>query len=711
MSHRLAAVPLSLMAWCVLAAAFAQEQPPAQEPETPKTVLDEMIVIASRSEARVFDVPYTASVIGNQRMLERGAATLPDALREDPGIMVQKTSQGQGSPFLRGFTGFRTLFLIDGIRLNNSTFRDGPNQYWNTVDPLTVSRLEIVKGPSSVLYGSDAIGGTVNAITREPEWRGEGVNVGGRTVYRFGSADLSNIGRVEVESSVDDTFAILAGGSLKYFNDVRAGSGTGEQPKTGYQEADGDVKMQWAFDPDSQLVLAFQRVGQDDIWRTHRTIYATDWHGIVPGTDRKLTFDQERDLTYLQYRATRLGPMPGNATLSLSWQQQNEDQYRLRSNLKSEHSDVDVGTLGISAAFENVDIDTLGLLSYGFELYQDHVNSSGKTFRANGTLESIAVQGPVADDATYDLLGVFLQDEFPIAGRLSGIAGLRYTHAEADAGKMLDPITKAQGSIDDAWDNVSGSFRLLYGLTDEWNLFTGVSQGFRAPNLSDLTRLDIARTNEKETPSPGLDPEKYLSCEFGTKLNHERWTGTASYYYTFISDMIVRYPTGRIVDGLNEVQKSNDGDGFVHGVELRADYRLTEQWMPFAGIAWQEGLVDGYAAAGSPKEREAISKLPPLMSTVGVRWTPPSRRGWIEGECRMAGRQDKLSAADKLDNRIPPGGTPGYAVFNLRGGIDAAKNVAVTAAVENIADTDYRIHGSGQNEPGTNLVAGVECKF
>jgi len=96
MSHRLAAVPLSLMAWCVLAAAFAQEQPPAQEPETPKTVLDEMIVIASRSEARVFDVPYTASVIGNQRMLERGAATLPDALREDPGIMVQKTSQGQG---------------------------------------------------------------------------------------------------------------------------------------------------------------------------------------------------------------------------------------------------------------------------------------------------------------------------------------------------------------------------------------------------------------------------------------------------------------------------------------------------------------------------------------------------------------------------------------------------------------------------------------
>jgi len=103
-----------------------------------------------------------------------------------PGVMVQKTGHGQGSPYIRGFTGFRTLLMIDGIRLNNAVFRDGPNQYWNTVDPFSIERLEVVKGPSSVLYGSDAIGGTVNVITRGPGGEttalGDRARIGGRGV-------------------------------------------------------------------------------------------------------------------------------------------------------------------------------------------------------------------------------------------------------------------------------------------------------------------------------------------------------------------------------------------------------------------------------------------------------------------------------------------------------------------------------------------------
>ena len=90
-----------------------------------------------------------------------------------PSVMVQKTGYGQGSPYLRGFTGFRTLMMVDGIRLNNSTFRDGPNQYWNTVDPWSVARYEAVMGPASVLYGSDAVGGAVNALSfAPPDWSG-----------------------------------------------------------------------------------------------------------------------------------------------------------------------------------------------------------------------------------------------------------------------------------------------------------------------------------------------------------------------------------------------------------------------------------------------------------------------------------------------------------------------------------------------------------
>ena len=89
----------------------------------------------------------------HKRKLSR---TVPESLREVSGVMVQKTSHGQGSPYMRGFTGFRTLFLVDGIRLNNSVFRDGPNQYASTVDNLSLAGTELIRGPASVLYGSDA---------------------------------------------------------------------------------------------------------------------------------------------------------------------------------------------------------------------------------------------------------------------------------------------------------------------------------------------------------------------------------------------------------------------------------------------------------------------------------------------------------------------------------------------------------------------------
>jgi len=679
--------------------------------ETIDSVLDEMIVTASRREAAVFDVPYSARVVDRQRMEERGTATIPDAFRDDPSIMVQKTGQGQGSPFIRGFTGFRTLFMIDGIRLNNSTFRDGPNQYWNTVDPLTISRLEIVKGPSSVLYGSDAIGGTVNAITSDPRFRGEGLNVGGRAYYRFGSADTSHVGRLELDVSAGDRLAALAGVSLKHFNDVQAGAGTGNQPKTGYHEADGDIKLEYILDPDSRIIFYHQHVGQDDVWRSHRTIHAKSWHGTAVGKEKEWIYDQWRDLTYLKYKATQLGPLPGNATLSLSYQMQGEEQYRLRSNSKSDVQRVTVGTLGLGASFENVE-SPAGRISYGVEFYRDNVNSSTKKYKADGSLESIDIQGPVADDATYDLMGAFLQDEFPLAETLTAIAGVRYTHAEADANTVKDPVTGARTSLSDSWDNISASLRLLYYLTNVWNVYGGVSQGFRAPNLSDLSRLDTARSNEIETPSPGLDPERYLAYEIGTKIDEERWSGSVSYFYTVIRDMITRYPTGRVVDGLNEVQKANSGNGFMHGIELQADCKLTPQWKPFAGVAWQEGEVDTYGTSATTKSREPISRVPPLTGIVGLRFEPRPNRSWIEFECRMAAKQDRLSPDDKTDTqRIPPGGTPGYAVFNLRGGIRPVDDVTITAAVENIANTDYRIHGSGQNEPGTNVILALDYKF
>ena len=139
-----------------------------------KPAIENIVVTATRSQSSSVDLPFTVNSVDLEDTTGKSIhRTLPEALKTIPGIMVQKTGHGQGSPFIRGFTGFRTLLLIDGIRVNNSVMRDGPNQYWNTVDTQGISQLEVVKGPSSALYGSDAVGGTVNAITKSPEQSGD----------------------------------------------------------------------------------------------------------------------------------------------------------------------------------------------------------------------------------------------------------------------------------------------------------------------------------------------------------------------------------------------------------------------------------------------------------------------------------------------------------------------------------------------------------
>jgi len=692
----------------ILAAILAAASPAFAEDDTPPETGKPLVVTASRIQAQVFDVPYTADVITAEYIASRKAShSLGAILQEDPSIMVQKTSNNQNSPFLRGFTGFRTLFMIDGIRLNNSVFRDGPNQYWNTVDPLTIDRLEVVKGPASVAYGSDAIGGTVNAVTRSRELTGEGWSFSQRLYGRYGSADSSFVGRAELEGNQGEAFGFLAGISGKDFNDVHAGGDVGSQPATGYWEADGDLKLEYRFSPERRLVFSYQHVSQLDGQRAHKTVNGVNWRGTTNGNEKKRELDQYRDLIYLQYHIDDLGEFPGKAALSLSYHLQQEDQFRIKANDESDKQGFDCGTIGLSAAFES--LQPIGRLSYGVEYYHDRVSSYLTKFNADGSLKEVGVQGPVADDATYDLLGVFLQDEVPITDRFLTTIGVRYTYARADA----DTVDIPAGSVSDHWDNVVGSLRLQYYLHEAWSIFGGVSQGFRAPNLSDLTRFDTARKDEAEVPSPGLSPEEYVSYEIGLKANCPGLRGQLAYFYTDINDMIIRYPNGNVnADGDFEVEKANVGDGFVHGVELNGELDLTRVLTLFGGAAWQEGEVDTYPTAAMVKTREPISRMQPLTGLLGLRWKHPSGRYWAEATSQFADKQDRLSTSDAGDtDRIPPGGTPGYAVYGVRAGFKASKTVTLTAAVENIFDEAYRIHGSAQNEPGTNVVLALDCRF
>ncbi len=682
---------------------------------------DEVIIVtATAREQDRSDLPFVTDELDMQElMMERQVRTVPEALTEVPGVMVQKTSHGQGSPYIRGFTGFRTLLLIDGVRLNNSVMRDGPNQYWNTVDPFGLERLEAVKGPVSVLYGSDSIGGTVQALTRETPAAG-GAPIAGRVHLRLASAERASVGRLELRGAAGNRLGYSLGVTGKNFGDVEAGGAVGRQPKTGYDERDADLKLRYSFAGDTELVAAWQLTDLDDAWRSHRTVFARPWRGTAAGSEKRRVLDQRRRLGYLRLdRDRRSGWFDAlSATVSLHRQQEKRD--RVRSDDRRDLQGFSADTLGLGLRLTRS--TSRSTWTFGAESYDDTVSSFREDFDAAGRSRGLRIQGPVADDADYRLSGIYVQNQAGIGSRLSLISGLRYTRAETQARAVADPLTGQKISVRGDWDQLTGSLRASYtaGSAGRWRLFGGVSQAFRAPNLSDLTRFDSARSNELETPAPDLRPEEFLSYEAGIRRQGRRWRAELAAFYTDLEDLIIRTPTGRTIDGELEVTKRNGGTGFSRGVELSLEGTLSRHWTAFSSASWLDGEADTSSqrrASGtqpdgtSPNVREPLDRLMPPSGQFGARWSTPGGRFWLESLLALARRADELSSRDRADvQRIPPGGTPGYAVWTLRGGWRGDR-WAASAAIENLTDEEYRIHGSGLNEPGRSFVTSIEIGF
>ncbi len=688
----------------------AEEAPATQEGTEPARALGTLVVTPSRRSEALFDAPVSGEVVDAEQLQRRLYRTMPQALRDVPGIFVQETSTGHGSPYVRGFTGQQNLLLVDGIRINSSVLRPGPNQYWNTLDPFTIERLEVVKGPSSVLYGSDAIGGTVQAITKSPYAYAAPRGYAGLLHYRVASAEESHFGRAEVATVLSRDTGLLVGISGKHFGNVRAGSGTGEQPYTGYDDWAGDLELEHFLTDDLRLIAAHQRVHQRGVPRTHSTVFARSFEGTSVGTDLRREFDQDRELSYLQLRGEGLAGAVDEFTLSLSWQRQQEVEDRVRGNLRRDLQGFDVNTLGLWAALGSR--TELGHWSYGVELYRDWVDSFVDRFAQQTPADDI--QGPVGDDATYDLAGVYLQNEFPLSDRLDMTLGGRFSYAAVDARSVRDPVSDQRITVEDSWSSLVGSARFVYALEPErWNLFGGVSQGFRAPNLTDVTRFDSAASDEFEIPATDLDPERFVQYELGLRHSTPKAAAQVAVFFTDISGAIRRVPTGNVnADGEREVTKGNVGDGYVWGLELGGSYRFHPRWQAFASFAWLRSSVDTFPTSDPVAVSEPLDKEMPAMAQLGVRWDSARADLWAETALSWADDADRLSSRDVADvQRIPPGGTPSWFTWDVRAGKRFAGGLDLTLAVENVLDEDYRVHGSGQNRPGTNAVLAATFSF
>jgi hemoglobin/transferrin/lactoferrin receptor protein len=576
--------------------------------------------------------------------------------------------------------------LIDGIRFNNSTFREGPNQYWNTIDPFALDRVEVLPSQGGTLYGSDAVGGTVNAFTKDSGFLREaegGFFAHGQADYRWSSAERSNIEHMEASIGQGQRWGLHVGVTLSQFADVRTPQGI--QRQTGYDQWAFDVRLDVALDDNWLLTGVHQQARQNDVWRTHDTIYGVSFEGTTIGTNRLRLFDQERSLSYLRLAGKDLDGIIDDASLTISLQTAGEDQYRITGAGVRSWNDVDVTTLGVDLQFESS--SPVGRLVYGIDYYHDWLETDGANNFA----------GAVADDASYDLLGIFLQDTIDMGHRFHLILGGRYTHVRADASKFRNPVGGAVTAYADEWQNFSASARFIVDLDerDRFQFFGGVSQSFRAPNLSDLTRDDFSATGTTEVPATGLNPETYITYEVGLKAQTESVTASFAYFFTQIEDMIVRRTT--TVPG--QVSKANGGDGYMQGVEFATHWQIDPNWSVYIGLTTQT-------------RREPLGKIAPLNAFGGVRWQTRDSRFWTELVCLTYGEAARLNTADQADtSRIPPNGTPSFFLLSLRGGCKVNEHLILTASLDNLLNETYRYHGSGSNEPGIGATLGATVKF
>jgi hemoglobin/transferrin/lactoferrin receptor protein len=686
-----------------------------QETSDAYEILPPLEVTAARIGQSLAEAPYSVNVIPSAVLEERSVRSLPEALAENPGVMVQKTANGQGSPYIRGFTGYRTLALIDGVRYNSSVYRDGPNEYFSLIDHHTLDRIELLQGPASVQYGSEAVGGTLQLFTRESSFQEEENGktfAHGSQSYRWSSAEHSHVSRTTAETGVGGNWGLLLGFTRADFGDVDAAN-LGRQKKTGYDQYGFDARADWRISENWQLTLNHQNSAQDDVWRTHSTVFGESFSGTTVGTDLRRLKDLAHSLDYLKLTGADLHSAIDAATFTLSYQTWDENADRVKSDRSRQLESLDSRMWGADLQLESLIGENR--LIYGADFYQERVDSARRDFLPDGSLDQIRIQGPVGDDSRYTLAGAYVQGIVPLGSRTEITAGTRITRAEADIGAFEDPATGASASFEDSWNDSVSSLRISHRPeeTSPWMFWSGLSQAFRAPNLADLSRYGDSRSDETEIAATDLDPEEFLTWELGVKGEQGPFSATATAYWTFIDDYITSTPTGRIIGWQTEVTKRNSSNGDIIGLELTSQYRLHDQWTLNGNLTWLRGNLESPTDATSTQtSSEPLSRVQPLTANLALRWDSPERKWWGEFACTLASDADRLSRADAQDTqRIPPGGTPGYALLGLYAGYSPNEHFSAHVALENLLDQAYRVHGSGSNEPGFGLTTGITLSF
>ncbi len=644
---------------------------------------EEVTVTANRDVHSAFQSPAAITTLSADELEKNSPRTTPEALLGALGVWLQKTNHGAGSAFMRGLTGNQVLAMIDGIRLNNATFRYGPNQYLNTIDPYGLERIEVLRGYGATLFGSDAIGGVVNALTPTLGFKSHRSAFASARAKYIGE-EMEKTGHVDVGLAAP-RLSILGGLSVRSFGDLQAGGNAGVQTPTGYDEAAGQIKAMAQMTDRWLLICLWQSVQQKNI---------PAYDQIRQRGYRLYFFDpQERQLAYL--RSAHFSDHRFMRQLLITASLHTSDEGRKRQKNNSDLVIVEhdrVQTLGLQAQAQAVLHDNWQML-YGVEFYRDLVNSRTEESHA-GRSGTILKRGLYPDDAMALNFAVYHSHIIDLAP-LHLHVGMRYNWVQIEAQDTTFGDIKISPSA------LAGHLSLLYPVYRGVNGVLNISSSFRAPNINDLSTFGLFDYGI-EVPAPNLLPEYAYTVESGVKIRSRQLAATFFVYHTWLRDLIARvesfYMGSPWYNQDRVYQKANAQRAYIWGVESEGQWQLHRRCRLLAN--------SNYCFGQNISDNEPMRRIPPwhgrmvLAYHIGKAWS-------IETEWQFAAAQKRLSGGDKSDHRIPQGGTQGWNVLNLTAAWHP-RGYGVSAGLCNLFDEAYKTHGSGVFMIGRSVWLGIQ---
>ncbi len=661
----------------------------------------EIMVTATRTEKDIFEIPNPASIVSHQKILEQAPNNLTELFFDMPGVDINGVGPNQSRPVIRGLRGQRILLLEDGIRMNNPRRQQDFGEIPAMVDVAAIEQVEVVRGPASVLYGSDAIGGVVNIITQVPDYGFKDSKIHGNIGYRFSSADSQHKGNANLSGNFGNLGFMLSG---TYRN-----AGSYEAPAGSF----GDINLEddtvindtGVKDKSLNLFIGYRLLDNHDFSFKYEYYNSKDaGFGYVdpdvydPGAARiKIQYPfQTINKFSLRYENRSLSsPFADGVSLTGFYI---KNRRQLDMNIFIPFGIPGLPDAGIEMSQENfTDVRTHGfrleitkvylkrhIFTYGLDYVFDssqNTDSSSTQLVGFGNLPPTLDNTPQLPFATYRSLGAFLQDDISLSSRSSLILGLRYQGVKARTketpGLENEPLVNSQD------ETLVGTANLTYGLNDKLRFVAAIGRGFRSPNL--IERFFNGTTPEGsayQSRNLDLKAETSFNVDLGAKYRNRDIYFEATYFFNTIYDGIRISPTGNMINNLPEYKNVNIDRLRVQGIEALVNWSIKFGFSVKANFTHL--ISEDLGNPELPFVDTYSSKL-----NFYVRYDSPKDLFWIEYHLRNSGDQKDV---DLGNNPIGPI-IPGFTVHNLRAGITLFKKSQypqrVGVIIGNLTNTLY----------------------